>query len=911
MPEDFYAELLDIPPGPRPPNHYRILNLSLFEPDTRLIHEAVLRQTAKLKRWALDPDPERARRVQELLNEVNRAGAVLEDPLAKAEYDWYLATRLGVPVPEPEPVAQPREATVIRLEEARGLARTCLSCGAQMGADDVYCPACGYDTGEVRAEEGLPPPLERPSWRKGLLAGLTLKKGAVLLGATLGVAAVVATVLVAARGPRRDEGLVIVFRKARQAWADAVREADEDLLTKHVPGDLDAAVRKADDAWRKAAAREIEAAIALLKEATDALKAAVRRAVAKEELAKARAAWAAALVAADDRLLNRHEPREWAAARREAREAQRKAASGETKAAAALFRGAADALQKATASASAKEMRARPSPGRSITALARRLQTAIASRDRLDAQDILARLEKLNPRDSRLPRWRRQVAALRGEELTLGLGGGVKMEFVRVRPGSFTMGDKNGEANEKPVHEVTITRAFCLGKYEVTQEQWQAVMGSNPSRSKGAKNPVENVSWDECQSFLRKLNERQPGKRLRLPTEAEWEYACRAGSATRFSFGDDQASLGQHAWFLDNSGRTTHPVGEKKPNPWGLCDVHGNVSEWCGDWYGSYTYGARTDPTGSISTGRRVLRGGSHGSLARDCRSACRSRLRPGDKFPTIGFRVAMPLANASGGGLTRQRATIIRKAPRKPSLREGTRAAAGAKKRLVFDLGRGVNIELVRVPPGSFMMGDRGVRYGENRLHRVTITKAFYLGKCEVTQEQWQAVMGSNPSDFKSARNPVENVSWYDCQAFLRKVNREHPQARLRLPTEAEWECACRAGSATRYCFGDDEARLGEHAWWMGNCGRTAHPVGQKKPNAWGLYDMHGNVWEWCRDWHGPYTPRAQTDPGGPAFGSRRVLRGGSWGSPADCCRSSDRQCWPPSERGNVFGFRVARSIP
>jgi formylglycine-generating enzyme required for sulfatase activity len=203
------------------------------------------------------------------------------------------------------------------------------------------------------------------------------------------------------------------------------------------------------------------------------------------------------------------------------------------------------------------------------------------------------------------------------------------------------------------------------------------------------------------------------------------------------------------------------------------------------------------------------------------------------------------------------------------------------------------------------------GSEQGETPVHKVTISKAFYLGKYEVTQEQWQATMGENPSQFKGPKNPVENVSWDDCQSFLEKLSKKFPGRPFRLPTEAEWEYACRAGSAAEYCYGDDVAKLGEYAWYESNSVKTTHPVGQKKPNAWGLYDVHGNVWEWCADWLAAYSGDDQRDPKGARAGVARVLRGGSWSCDARDGRAADRDSNAPGARYSYgSGLRAARTL-
>jgi formylglycine-generating enzyme required for sulfatase activity/tRNA A-37 threonylcarbamoyl transferase component Bud32 len=217
------------------------------------------------------------------------------------------------------------------------------------------------------------------------------------------------------------------------------------------------------------------------------------------------------------------------------------------------------------------------------------------------------------------------------------------------------------------------------------------------------------------------------------------------------------------------------------------------------------------------------------------------------------------------------------------------------------------IGMHLKLIPAGMFTMGD------EADSHQVTLTQPFYLGVYEVTQGQYQRVVGTNPSTFKGDQNPVENVSWGDAVEFCRRLSmlpEEKASGRLyRLPTEAEWEYACRAGTNTAYYFGDYISQLEEYAWYDKNSSRKTHPVGKKKTNAWGLYDMHGNVWEWCSDWRGDYSMGAATDPVGPKEGSVRVYRGGSWGLEAANCRSALRYWIDPLYRSDFIGFRVALS--
>ncbi|MBQ7188204.1 MAG: formylglycine-generating enzyme family protein [Kiritimatiellae bacterium] len=226
-----------------------------------------------------------------------------------------------------------------------------------------------------------------------------------------------------------------------------------------------------------------------------------------------------------------------------------------------------------------------------------------------------------------------------GEVKTLTLPGGAEMRFRWCPAGTFTMGSpesEDGRDGDETQHQVTLTRGFWLGETPVTQKQWKSVMGDNPSVFKGANLPVEEVSWNDCQEFIQKVNAAL-NCGARLPTEAEWEYACRAGTSGAYG---GTGELDEMGWYDKNSGDKTHPVGQKKPNAWGLYDMHGNVWEWCSDWYGDYPSGSVTDPTGPSSGSSRVLRGGSWGCNARDCRSASRGRDYPGFRDYYGGFRL-------------------------------------------------------------------------------------------------------------------------------------------------------------------------------------------------------------------------------------------------------------------------------
>jgi formylglycine-generating enzyme required for sulfatase activity len=219
-----------------------------------------------------------------------------------------------------------------------------------------------------------------------------------------------------------------------------------------------------------------------------------------------------------------------------------------------------------------------------------------------------------------------------------------EIEMVFVQGDTFTMGCTSEQGSdcykwEKPSHSVPVS-SFSIGKYEVTQAQWKAVMGSNPSYSKGDNLPVEDVSWNDVQEFIKKLNS-QTGKNYRLPTEAEWEYAARGGSKSKGYKYSGSNDIDNVAWFGENSGSTTHPVGTKQPNELGIYDMSGNVLEWCSDWYGTYSASAQQNPMGASSGSDRVYRGGSWRDLASGCRVAFRFTDAPGNSGDDLGFRLA------------------------------------------------------------------------------------------------------------------------------------------------------------------------------------------------------------------------------------------------------------------------------
>ena len=572
---------------------------------------------------------------------------------------------------------------------------------------------------------------------------------------------------------------------------------------------------------------------------------------------------------------------------------------------------------------------------------------------------------------------------------------GVSFKMMLVEGGTFTMGataEQGSDAydDEKPTHNVTLS-SYYMGETEVTQALWQAVMGGNPSHFTGdSQRPVETVSWNDCQEFITALNGlcagQLNGKHFSLPTEAQWEYAARGGNKSQGYKYSGSNTLGNVAWYDDNSGNTTHAVGTKQANELGLYDMSGNVLEWCSDWYGSYGSSAQTDPTGPATGSYRVGRGGSWYDVARNCRVSDRLYGSPDPTDDDLGLRLALvtnensnPLlptvttsqvsditqvSAVSGGNVTDDGGSAVTErgicwsTSQNPTINNShvangtgtgsftcqmTGLTAGTKyyvrayaknsqgtaygsevsfttqsswENITYTFTvNGVSFQMLPVEGGTFTMGataEQGSDANDNEkpTHSVTLS-SFYMGETEVTQALWQAVMGSNPSWFIGSNLPVEKVSWNDCQNFINKLNQQCASQlngrQFRLPTEAQWEYAARGGKQSHGYKYSGSNTLDNVAWYTDNSGSTTHAVGTKTPNELGIYDMSGNVWEWCSDWKGSYGSGAQTDPTGPTSGSNRVVRGGGWNYSAGYCRVSYRRDNYPFDAGYNLGLRLS----
>ncbi len=599
-------------------------------------------------------------------------------------------------------------------------------------------------------------------------------------------------------------------------------------------------------------------------------------------------------------------------------------------------------------------------------------------------------------------------------------GTGVVTQRMRWIPaGTFLMGSPQGERDRgsgETQHEVKLSHGFWLADTACTQELWEAVTGKTPSRFKGDRLPVEQVSYDEVIKFVRALEKHVPELAPALPTEAQWEYACRADTETPFSFGHTisthQANFdGNYPYGDSRKGKyreETVDVKSLPSNAWGLYEMHGNVREWCSDWFGEYSAEPQVDPTGPVTGSDRVFRGGSWIDFARFVRSACRNWFDPGYRYSNLGFRL---LSSASAEPTKAAEVPFAEQGSEQTRFGEATSSPplpwkgerAGVRglvaKTIRVDEGTTAEVELsslgpirirsnleevflermtkpkwavafgrdrfgtyyadfqvssiekgapVRqrmrwIPPGRFRMGSPAGepgRYDSETQHDVTISSGFWMFDTPCTQALWLAVMaGKNPSHFTDLTRPVAQLNWDHACQFAAKLTSKMPELSFSLPTEAQWEYACRAGTTTAIytgpleILGDANApALDEIAWYGGNCGVDfdlsngqavtwlsnkqydfekggTRRVKQKRPNPWGLYDMLGNVWEWCQDWKGDHPSESQVDPIGPEMGSSRVIRGGGWRNGARDVRSACRSWGDPGLRHSDLGFRFLSS--
>lgn len=503
---------------------------------------------------------------------------------------------------------------------------------------------------------------------------------------------------------------------------------------------------------------------------------------------------------------------------------------------------------------------------------------------------------------------------------------GIETTFHWCPKGKFTMGSPENEPGreiDEAQREVIVSEGFWLAETETTQRLWNAVMGVNPSDFRGSENlPVNNVSWNDCQRFIATIqNDAPPGLAFKLPTEEHWEYACRAGSQSAYWWGEslndgkgklngyDQtcAERDKFDWeafpFRDDSVAPC-AVGRFDANPWGFNDMSGNLSEWCAD-----VYRAKTDD----SEEERVHRGGGWYDAPTLCRSAARKGFNVNGQGDFLGFRLELSASELAP-------ATDFRTVePNTPDqqLQPGDVAIVRIS---------GVDTRFHWSPPGSFMMGspeDEVNRSNSETLHKVELTSGFWMAETETTQQLWQAVTGETTNANSDDNYPVAAVSWDDCHLFIERIQEYAPKGmRFRLPSEAHWEYACRAGTTTAFWWGDNpddgKGKLNgydlsahneegeDHVLAFDDGFANVAPVGCFEANKWGLKDMSGNVFEWVEDRMKPFTEENAVDPLCNDLDADPVIRGGSWRHTLWICRSAFRQGTVQTARHDDLGFRI-----
>jgi len=438
---------------------------------------------------------------------------------------------------------------------------------------------------------------------------------------------------------------------------------------------------------------------------------------------------------------------------------------------------------------------------------------------------------------------------------------GETLQLAALPGGTFSMGETldQGRYRTPAIHQV-ILDGFAIGTTEVSQALWKAVMGANPSPKDVPAAPVTSVSYNDVQKFLKKLS-KETGLPFRLPTEAEWEYAAR-----------QRADMAGGAW------------------------------EWCSDrWTDDLGLLLTVNPQGAVEGNEQALRGGS--ALEKNNRPITRKPMAPTSKAGDVGLRLAVSLDAPYPQEL--YDVLVGNKVPRE-------RIGNADLKPETFTVN-GVKFDMLPVEGGTFLMGGSDtkgqvVRKDEFPQHEVTLN-SFKIGRLEVTQALWEAVMGEVPYGNQGPDYPVGNVSWYDAQAFIRQLNALTGR-KFRLPTEAEWEYAAKGGKKSHgYAYAGSPNPQGVAQY--GYEDMRTRPVARYAPNELGLYDMSGNAWEWCQDRPGKYTEEAQENPTGPDFipetAEMRIMRGGSVATTPDKCRVTNRNEFDPSLFRTTIGFRLA----
>ena len=591
-------------------------------------------------------------------------------------------------------------------------------------------------------------------------------------------------------------------------------------------------------------------------------------------------------------------------------------------------------------------------------------------------------------------------------EREFDLGDDVKLAMVLIPPGEFLMGSSERDRkrflesakesnrvsaseripSEGPQHRVLITTPFWMSRSEITVAHYRQFVNETNYETDAEKNgeggsgildgewkydprftwnrgpgfeqtdshPVVNVSWNDASEFCKWLEVHEGALRFELPTEAQWEYACRAGTTEAWHFGNRDTDLKRYGWYLSNSKGKTHPVCQLNPNPFGLYDMHGNVWEWCSDKFAAdyYANSPGRNPIGADGGKERVQRGGAFHRPAANCRSAFRYMNPPHNRAHSIGFRVT---ARVLTGKQKPPQAIAPFTAKEAQQHQENWAKFLGVP--VSYENSIGMKFQLI--PPGEFLMGstrDEIAKFlansqrsdpkwidnirSEAPRHRVRLTKPFFLGTHEVSFGEYAQLVPSvkvdDTPDSRRAPNLPVGGSWYEAVAYCNLLSQQDrldacylidgEDVRLldkrngyRLPTEAEWEFSCRAGTMTPFYFGTDPAALSDHAWSSENREWKKSPVGKLRPNGFGLHDMLGNSWEWCEDWYdrGFYSVsdgKVAQNPIALIPTRTKIMRGGSVGFDASHHRSSYRGRREPSYAHNKprleHGFRIAISV-